>query len=55
MLSFLEMTETLFLAIPQAAYAGIFQAPVAQETVKMLGVKLLIFDPVKEEVVLWLR
>jgi hypothetical protein len=55
MLDYLNLTVQLFLAIPKVAYDGIFQAPVAQQVIKNLGVRLLVFDPVAEEVVLWFR
>jgi hypothetical protein len=53
MLDFLHLTEQLFLAIPSAAHDGIFQVPVAKQAIQNLGVRLLVFDPVAEEVILW--
>ncbi len=55
MLEYLGMNNALYLTIPVAAHKGIFQAPVAQQSVKNLGVKLIIFDPVTEEIVSWLH
>ena len=55
MLDYLNLTEPLYLAIPRTAHEGIFQAPVAQQAIQNLGVRLLVFDPVSEEVVLWIH
>ena len=55
MLEYLAMNNALYLAIPVAAYQGIFQAPVAQQSMKNLGVKLIVFDPETEEIVSWLH
>ncbi len=55
MLDYLEMNALLYLAIPTQAFEGIFQAPVAQRSLKNLGVKLIVFDPVTEEIVTWLH
>jgi hypothetical protein len=53
MLDYLNLKEQLFLAVPRVAYEGIFQAPVAQQAIQNLAVRLLVFDPIAEEVVLW--
>ncbi|SRR5258708_6970941 len=55
MLDYLELDYPLYLVVPIAAYEGIFQAPVAQQSVRNLGVLLLVFDPETEEIVSWLH
>jgi hypothetical protein len=54
MIDYLKRSELLYLAVPKAAYEGIFQAPVAQQVLKNLGVRLTVFDPETEEVILWI-
>jgi len=55
MLKYLNLTEQLVLAVPKAVYDGIFQAPAAQRALQDLGIRLFVFDPIAEEVVLWAR
>jgi hypothetical protein len=54
MIDYLERIELLYLAVPTAAYGGVFQTPVAQQALKNLGVRLMVFDPETEEVILWI-
>lgn len=44
----------LYLAVPRAAYDGILSEPLGQGVIKQVGMKLLVFDPVQEEIVRWL-
>ena len=55
MLEFLAYSYPLYLAIPLISYEGIFQAPAAQRAVENLGIWLMVFDPITEEVVRWIR
>lgn len=50
----LEMTTPLFLTVPEEAYNNFLSHPFAQVGLRKVGVKLLIFDPIKEEVVQWI-
>ena len=44
----------LFLAAPQDVYDGFISRPYVAEFLKAEGVRLLIFEPISEEVVQWI-
>lgn len=43
----------LCLAIPTAAFMGIFSEDLGKAVTKMLDVKFIVFEPLNEEVVTW--
>jgi len=43
----------LYLAVPIQAYNGILDEPLGQQMVESLQVRLLVFDPEREEIILW--
>jgi len=45
----------LYLAVPRAAYDGILSEPLGQGVIKQVGMKLMVFDPIHEEIALWLH
>lgn len=45
----------LYLAIPERVYLDFFQEEIAQMVVENRHLKLMIFDPEKEEVVKWIE
>lgn len=52
----LQMTESdrpLYLAVPIDTYNTFFQQRFIQEAVKIYQVKLLVYDPIKEEIAEW--
>jgi hypothetical protein len=49
----LEPARTLYLAVPLTAYEVFFQRPLARASVKTYQVKLLVYNPVEEVIVLW--
>jgi hypothetical protein len=49
-----EPERQLYLALPKDAYDSMFEAPIGQGLLKTYDLKLLVFDPVKEAIVLWL-
>ncbi len=53
-LSVKAMRFPLFLAIPDAAYRGIFAEPVGRGVIRRIEMKLLAFDPIREEIVSWI-
>jgi XisH protein len=55
MLEFLAYSNPLYLAIPLLSYEGIFQAPAAQRAIDNLGIWLLVFDPITEDIVRWIH
>lgn len=50
-----EPGRKLFLAIREATYQNLFTAPKTQALCKSEGINLLVFNPQKEEVVLWIE
>ncbi len=55
MLDVNEPERSLYLAVPVEAYESFFQTRLAQVAVRQNQVKLLVYDPVFEEVVQWIR
>ncbi len=55
MLELNEPQRELYLAIPVDAYESFFQSRLAQIAVRQNQVKLLVYDPVFEEVVKWIK
>lgn len=49
-----QISMPLYLAVPNAAYEGIWIEELGQGLVESVGIKLLVFDPITEEVVRWL-
>jgi hypothetical protein len=49
----LEPDRKLYLAVPFTAYEVFFQRPLAKASVQTYGVQLIVYDPTKEEIVLW--
>ncbi len=48
-----EPNRVLFLAVPLKVHQNFFSGELAQLSVKEYNVKLLVFDPTKEAIVLW--
>lgn len=46
--------RVLYLAVPVESYSGFFKEDLAQISVEDYQIKLLIFDPEQEEIVLWI-
>ncbi len=44
----------LYMAVPQAAFHGIFEESIGQIALKELDVWLIVFDPIREKVVKWI-
>ena len=49
-----EVATPLFLAVPTAAYEGILSEDIGRQAIAKAGMNLVIFDPDKEEVSLWI-
>ena len=50
-----EPDRTLLLAIPESAYKSLFEEPSGQRLIQEVGLKLAVFDPVRQEIVQWLK
>lgn len=55
MLEVNEPKRELYLAVPVEAYSSFFQSRFAQVVVEKHQIKLLVYDPVYEEVVRWIK
>lgn len=42
------------MAVPEAAYPGILSEEIGKQTLKHNNVRLLVFDPDREEIVRWI-
>jgi tRNA threonylcarbamoyladenosine modification (KEOPS) complex Pcc1 subunit len=49
-----EPDRTLYLAVPLETYDDFFQLPFIQKSLKRHAIKLLIYDPIKEEIKAWI-
>jgi len=49
----LEPDRILHLAVPLRAYEVFFQRPLAKASVQTYEVRLLVYNPIEEEIVLW--
>ena len=50
----LEISIPIFLAVPINAYNGFLSQAISQVGLRKAEVKLLVFDPVEEEIVQWI-
>lgn len=50
-----EPDRMLFLAIPDCVYEGFFQEPFVQKVIARKAIKLIVYQPQTEELLLWKR
>jgi hypothetical protein len=50
-----EPDRTLLLAIPESAFKSLFEEPAGQRVIQEIGLKLVIFDPTRQEILRWLK
>lgn len=48
------LATPLYLAVPTAAYDGILGEPLGRQVVRAAEVRMLVFDPSREEIVRWI-
>ena len=53
-LDYLQIDLPLYMAVPDAAYRGILSEEIGKQTLKRGGVRLLVFDPEREEIIAWI-
>ena len=53
-LDYLSIEIPLYMAVPETAYEGIFQHVLGQAMMNRYAIPLLIFDPVREEIIQWI-
>ena len=44
----------LYMAVPEAAYTGILQERIGELAIRHVNIKLVLFDVILEEVILWI-
>ena len=54
MLEINEPKRLLYLAVPLEAYQTFFQTSLAQATIKRHQLKLIVYEPITEEIVQWI-
>jgi XisH protein len=50
----LDPERTLYLAVPLASYESFFQRELPKASVKRHQVKIIVYNPVREEIVKWI-
>jgi hypothetical protein len=50
----LNSDERLYLAVPELAYNGILSEKLGQSVIKKAEIRLIVFDPEREEIVQWI-
>jgi hypothetical protein len=53
-LDYLQIEMPLYMAVPEAAYRGILSEEIGKQTLKHNNVRLLVFDPEREEIIRWI-
>lgn len=44
----------LYLAVPRTAYSGILREPIGKRVINHIGMKVMVFDSEREEIVRWI-
>jgi hypothetical protein len=52
---YLKNDLSLYLAVPLQVYEGFLQEEIAQQVIQRLGIKVVVFDPDREELVKWIH
>lgn len=53
-LNYLKIDLPLYMAVPVSAYRGILSEEIGIQTLKHNQIRLLVFDPEREEIVRWI-
>ena len=53
-LEVLHNSEPLYMAIPDVAYQGILSETIGQRLINRIGMRLIVFDPKREEIMRWI-
>jgi hypothetical protein len=54
-LELLHNSDPLYMAVPIAAYQGILSETIGQRLINRLGMRLIAFNPKREEIVRWIE
>jgi hypothetical protein len=44
----------LYLAVPEVAYNGVLSEPIGEKAIQQADIRLIVFDPEREEIVQWI-
>lgn len=47
--------RALYLAVPEAAYHGVFDKPIVNRLVESLNIRLIVFNEVEERITQWIN
>ncbi|NJN34127.1 MAG: fatty-acid oxidation protein subunit alpha [Saprospiraceae bacterium] len=50
-----KSSRVLYLAMPQSAYNELSEIALFEDAIKEYGVKLIIFEPIKETIIQWIK
>ncbi len=50
-----EPNRIVYLAVPNETYKDFFQLAFIQRTIKRYQMKLIVYEPVREEILLWIK
>ena len=50
-----EPERTVYLAVPNETYQDFFQLTFIQHTIKRHQIKLIVYEPKQEEIILWIK
>ena len=50
-----DSQRKLFLAVPQSTYETFFELPFTRNAMERHGLRLIVYHPVREEVIKWIR
>lgn len=50
-----EPERIVYLAVPKETYKDFFQLNFVQKTIKRYQMKLIVYEPVQEEIILWIK
>jgi hypothetical protein len=53
-LDYIGIGIPLYLAVPEAAYRGILSEAIGKQALNYHGVRLIVFDPERKEIVSWI-
>jgi hypothetical protein len=53
-LDLVGLSTPLYLAVPVAAYEGILGETLGKQAVETAGIRIMLFDPIMEEIIQWI-
>ena len=53
-LDFVGLATPLYLAVPTAAFEGILDEALGRQAIERAGIRIVVFDPITEEIRQWI-